>query len=249
MLTRISALLCVALALRVSALDAAEFTILPLRVDLDRTNRAAEIVIRNDDTAPLRLQLEAMSWQQDAEGRDHYEPGEGLTYFPRALEIPAGESRIVRLGVRAAPVSREEAFRLFFEQLPPPTEEPAPSGARLRVLLRVGVPVFVAPLQPERKGEIAGLQMQGGRVRWVVANAGNVHFVADRAELVALGRDGSPLYSQQIPERYFLAGVVKTLQADIPRELCAKTAALEVSLVGEQVDLRRRVDVEPGACN
>jgi len=248
MLTGIRAICCFALAVWMPALVAADFTILPLRVELDRANRATEVVVRNDETTPLRMQLEAMSWHQDADGKEHYEPSEGLTYFPRVLEIPPGESRIVRLGVRAAPVTREETYRLFFEQLPPPTEDPAPAGARLRILLRVGVPVFVAPVQPERKAEITRLEMQGGRVRWTVANAGNVHFVADRVELVALARDGTRLYVQQFTERYFLAGVLKSLQADIPREVCAQVAALEASVAGANVDLRRRVDVEPGAC-
>jgi fimbrial chaperone protein len=230
------------------AIVAAEFAILPLRVALDRTNRAAEVVVRNDDKAPLRMQVQAMAWRQDADGKDQYEPAEGVIYFPRTLEIPPGESRIVRVGIRAAPVTREETYRLFIEQLPPADQAPAPVGATLRVLLRVGVPVFVAPAQAERKAEVTRLDMKAGQVRWAVANAGNVHFVAERVELAALARDGTRLYSRQFQERYFLAGVAKPLQAEIPPELCAQVAALEASVVGEHLDLRRRVDVEPGSC-
>ncbi len=70
-----------------ASIVAAEFAILPLRVELDRANRAAEVVVRNDDKAPLRMQVQAMAWRQDADGKDQYEPAEGLIYFPRALEI------------------------------------------------------------------------------------------------------------------------------------------------------------------
>lgn len=246
---RIPALLFLGLVGWASALFAGEFTIIPLRVALDRATRAAEVVVRNDDTAPLRMQLEAMAWRQDAEGKDQYEPAEGLIYFPRALEIPPGESRIVRVGVRAAPVTREETYRLFIEQLPPPGQDAAPAGATLRVLLRVGVPVFVAPAQAERKAEITRLEMRAAQVRWTVANAGNVHFVADRVELAALARDGTRLHTQQFQERYFLAGVAKALQAEIPRELCSQVMELEASVTGENLDLRRKLDVEPGSCN
>lgn len=190
-----------------------------------------------------------MAWQQDAHGKDRYQPADGLIYFPRALEIPPGEARIVRVGVRATPVAREEAYRLFIEQLPPASPEPPPAGATLRVLLRVGVPVFVAPAQPARKGEIARLEMRGGSVDWAVANAGNVHFVADRVELVAFSGDGTRLHAQRYQDRYFLAGVTKQLQTAIPRELCSQVAALEASVVGESLDLTRKIDVEPGACN
>jgi len=114
---------------------AGDFVINPLRVTMDRTSRASEVSVRNDDTVPLRMQVEALTWRQDASGADQYEPAEGLLYFPRVLEIPPGESRIVRVGVRAAPVSREEAYRLFFEELPPPGGNPN-AGTSLQVLLR-----------------------------------------------------------------------------------------------------------------
>jgi fimbrial chaperone protein len=249
MLTRAAGLLLPVLAAWSPALVAGEFAILPLRIGLDAATRAAEVVVRNDDKQPLRMQVEAMSWRQDAEGRDRYEPAEGLIYFPRALEVPPGETRIVRLGIRAAPVSREETYRLFLEELPPPEQAAAPSGATLRVLLRVGVPVFVAPARIERRGEIASLEMKSAQVHAAVANGGNAHFAADRLELAALARDGTRLHAHQFQDRYFLAGVVKRLRTDIPRELCPQVAALELSVVGENVDLRRKVDVAVNSCN
>jgi fimbrial chaperone protein len=229
------------------ALAAGEFAIMPLRVSLDRANRAAEIVIRNDDKAPLRMQIEARAWRQDAEGRDHYDATDGLIFFPRALEVPPGDSRIVRVGIRAAPVAREETYRLFIEQLPPP-EAAGASGATLRVLLRVGVPVFVAPAQPERRAQITRLEVKGGQARIEVANAGNVHAAADLVELVATARDGSALLRRQLPERYFLAGAVRPFMAEIPGDVCRRAAAVEVSIVGDGVDLRRRAEVGPGSC-
>lgn len=231
-----------------STAAAGEFVINPLRVGLDRATRSAEVTIRNDDKTPLRMQVEAMSWRQDAEGKDQYEATAGLIYFPRALEIPPGESRIVRVGIRAAPVTNEEAYRLFVEQLPPVSPDPPPAGATLRVLLRVGVPVFVAPAQAVRKAEITRIDIKGGQVEWAVSNPGNVHFAADRVELAALSRDGSRLHEQRYQERYFLAGVAKLMQATLPRELCPQVAALEASVLGEGLDLTRKIDVEPGAC-
>ena len=70
--------------------EAAEFTINPLQVRLDRTSRASEIVVRNDDSAPLRMQVQAMTWRQDADGQDQYEPADDLLYFPRARRFPRG---------------------------------------------------------------------------------------------------------------------------------------------------------------
>ena len=245
---RLFSLLAVALLASAPA-AAGEFVINPLRVTLDRTTRASEVVVRNDDTTALRMQVQAMTWTQNAEGADQYEPTESLLYFPRTMEIPPGESRIVRVGVRAAPVTREETYRLFIEELPPASaaEEQA-QGTSLRVYLRVGVAVFVAPAQPERKGEITRLGLKERRVEWAVANGGNVHIRADQVELAGIARDGRRLFTQQIPERYFLAGATRTMRFDIAPEVCSQLAAIEASVVAERLDLKRKLDVDPGAC-
>lgn len=249
LMSLVTLLLCLVLSVWAPGLLAGEFTIVPLRVALDRAARSAEVTVRNGDKMPLRMQVEAMAWRQDADGQDRYESTDGLIFFPRAMEIPPGESRIVRIGVRATPVSREEAYRLFIEQLPPPGQAAPPPGASLLVLLRVGVPVFVAPVQSERRGQITHLEMKGGQALITVANVGNVHFVADRVEMVALSRDGTRLHARQFPERYFLADTAKPLAAAIPRELCPQVAALEVVVVGDEVEMRRKIDVGPGDCN
>ena len=106
-------LVAVVVVLASARAAAGEFVINPLRVTLDRTTRATEVVVRNDDKTPLRMQVQAMTWTQNVDGVDQYEPADALLYFPRTMEIPPGESRIVRVGVRAAPVTREEAYRLF----------------------------------------------------------------------------------------------------------------------------------------
>jgi fimbrial chaperone protein len=246
---RFPGLLLVALVTWAPALVAGEFTINPLRVNLDRATRASEITVRNDDTAPLRMQVQAMAWRQDAEGRDQYEISDDLIYFPRALEILPGESRIIRVGVKAAPVSREETYRLFIEELPPAAPANAdPAGTSLRVFLRVGVAVFVAPAQIDRKAEITRLDLRGGVAQWAVSNSGNAYFRTERVELVGLARDGAQVFVQDFPERYFLAGVVKTLRFDIPREACARLATLEASVVADNLNLKRKLDVDSTAC-
>jgi fimbrial chaperone protein len=228
---------------------AGEFVINPLRVNLDRSTKASEVLVRNDDKVPLRMQVEAMSWSQGGEGPDQYVPAEGILYFPRTMEIAPGESRVVRVGVRAAPVTREEAYRLFIEELPPaPVAGDEAQGTSLRVFLRVGVAVFVAPAQPQRAGEITRLDLKGRQVEWVVANKGNVHFRADQVELVGSAKDGTRLFVQPFQERYFLAGVTRMLRFDIPPETCGRLAKLDVVVVADRLDLKRSLDVPPGSC-
>lgn len=246
-LPRILALVAAWLLLMPMLAEAGEFVINPLRVTLDRSTRASEVVVRNEDRSPLRMQVEAMAWTQDDSGADQYAPAEGLLYFPRTMEIPPGESRIVRVGVRAAPVTREESYRLFIEELPPATAaEDMAQGASLRVFLRVGVAVFVAPAQPERKVQITRLALTGRLAAWTVENAGNVHLRAERVELTGRSREGATLFTQVFAERYFLAGATRTLRFELPHEWCAQLASMEATLLADRMDLKRRIDVEPG---
>ncbi len=228
--------------------NGAEFVINPLRVDLDRTHKAGEFVVRNEGTEPLRMQLQAMSWKQDTQGKDQYESDESLIFFPRTMEIPPGATRVVRLGVKAAPVTREDAYRLFVEELPGSTPGPIAPGASLKVLLRVGVAVFVAPAQPEIAGAISSLEMQGGQVAWSVANTGNVHFRADQLELSGHARDGTQLFLEKVDDRYFLAGTTKQMRFRVPPELCGRLSSVEARVAAEKVDLKRGIDVDISRC-
>lgn len=249
MLKRISYLVVAALCAWGSATRAAEFTINPLHVTLDRATRASEILVRNDDSVPLRMQVQAMNWRQDADGQDQYELADGLLYFPRTMEIPPGDSRVIRVGVRAAPTAREDTYRVFVEELPPAVPaSAAPSGTSLQVLLRVGVPVFVAPAQSDRKAEITRLELRGTSAEWAVVNMGNVHLRAEQVALTGVARDGSKLFEQSFQERYLLAGAVKTLRFNIPPEKCAQLAVLEAVVVAEDLELNRKLDVAPGSC-
>lgn len=228
---------------------AGEFAINPLRVTLDRGTRASEVVVRNDDRQPLRMQVESMAWTQDAAGADQYVASDGLLFFPRTMEIPPGESRIIRIGIRGAPVSREDTYRLFIEELPPATApDEAASGTSLRVFLRVGVPVFVAPATSERKGAITQLTLAGGQVAWTVENAGNAHFRADQVALTGRSVAGEVLFTQAFTERYWLAGTTRTLRYDVPPAACAQLASIEGVVEGDHAALKRRIDVAPGAC-
>jgi len=230
-------------------LEAGEFTINPVMLSLDRNVRSSEVVVRNDDSTPLRMQVEAMTWRQDADGKDQYDPVDGLIYFPRAMELAPGESRIVRVGVKASPVAQEDSYRLFIEELPSAEPGAQGQGASLRVFLRVGVAVFVVPAKVNKAGEISALVVRRGSAEWSVANTGNVHFRTDRVTLAGVAKDGSLLFTQEFPERYFLPGVVKKLRFDIPQGACTQLAALEASVVGDGLDLKRKLNVDAGSCS
>jgi fimbrial chaperone protein len=227
---------------------AGDFVISPLRVTLSREVKSTQIEVRNDDTRPLRVQMQAMAWSQDAEGKDQYADSDALLFFPKTMEIPPGASRVVRLGPRALPTGAEEAYRMFIAELPGPEDAAGTGSASVRILLRVGVAVFVAPLVPKAGAEFGPLALRHGDVDLSLSNTGNVHIAADRLAIVGLDRAGKSVFEVPLRERYFLAGTTKRLHAQVPRELCAQLESLQAVLVGSGVDLKRRLDVVQADC-
>lgn len=66
------------------------------------------------------VQLEAMAWNK-AQGQDIYTPTTDLIAAPPIFTVPPGGTQIVRIGLRRAPdPQRELAYRVYFQEIPPP---------------------------------------------------------------------------------------------------------------------------------
>ncbi len=76
------------------------------------------------------------------------EPSADVTFFPKLVELAAGTSRNIRVGINAG-VARdvEQSFRIFIEELP---DQSAPAANTVAIRTKVGIPVFVRPTKPVR---------------------------------------------------------------------------------------------------
>jgi fimbrial chaperone protein len=124
----------------VNAAVAGSFAVNPVRLSLSEEHRVEAIIVRNQGSEAAVVQLETTAWTQ-AGGQDVYSPTREILATPPIFTVPAGGSQIVRVGLRRPfDARRELAYRLFFQEVPPP---PEPGQRGLRVALRIGVPVFV----------------------------------------------------------------------------------------------------------
>ncbi|MDB6085098.1 MAG: putative pili assembly chaperone transrane protein, partial [Gammaproteobacteria bacterium] len=120
---------------------AGSFSVSPLRVALSAAAPVAAVVVHNDGTEASVLQLELVGWTQ-ADNADVYAETAEVLATPPILTVPAGGSRVVRVGLRRAPDhERELTYRLYIQEIPPAL---AADFQGTRMTLRVGVPVFVA---------------------------------------------------------------------------------------------------------
>ena len=90
------------------------------------------------------------------------EPSADVTFFPKLVELAAGASRNIRVGINAG-VARdvEQSFRIFIEELP---DQSAPAANTVALRTKVGIPVFVRPAKPVRTAVIEGVSVEGGKV-------------------------------------------------------------------------------------
>jgi fimbrial chaperone protein len=189
-----------ALASLVAGADEGGLQLSPIRLDLSVKQRGGALTLTNKATTRKTIQVDVVAWSQQA-GEDVYTPSTALLANPPLFFLDPGASQVVRVGLPAAarnPAPVEQAFRVFLREVPDerPLEVPG-----LRVAMRLGVPVFIAPAS----GGAPQVQWSGaigadGIVTITLSNSGNIHVRAADLRLVApdgevLGHDGTMHYA------------------------------------------------------
>lgn len=178
------------------------FQVNPIRVDLNRVQTNAAITIRNDGAEPIVVQASVLAWTQE-DGKDGYAATTEALVTPPVMTIPPGGEQIVRVGLRRAPdLQRELAYRVFLQEVPPP---PKPDFNGLQVALRVGLPVFVAPVAAAtRQLEWSAQVDAAGTIRLTAVNPGNTHVQVTNLEMRVPGANEA--FAHESSLAYVLTG-------------------------------------------
>lgn len=229
---------------------AADFSVSPMIVEFQRGVRSAEIQVRNLDKQPIRFQIRATDWSQDASGKNIYADSKSLIWFPRAIELAPDESRIIRVGIRALPATQEQAYMIFITEVPLEGSRPEKAqGAQVQIILSVSVPIFVPPARAQPGGAVESIELSGGSLNVVVANAGNRHFSYREAVVVGVDSEGAEKFRQTVRGKTLLAGSRHSLEVRIPSEACRQLRELALTLTtSEKSAIKRRLDVSRAEC-
>lgn len=243
-------LLLIALTIVAPGTQAADFAVSPMVLEFGRGIRSAEIQLQNLDQQPIRFQVRGTDWSQDENGKNVYADSRSLIWFPRALEIAPGEKRIIRVGVKTLPASEEQAYTVFLREVALGGAQAGKgTGAQVRLLLSVAVPVFVPPLKPESGGTIESVELRGGILSVMVANEGNQHFNYRQALIVGLEPDRAEKFRQKVAGKTLLAGSRYHFKVKIPKEACRQLSELMVTLTTpKQTEIKRGLNVSRADC-
>ncbi len=177
----------------------------PVGVQFAPGQVSAMVTLANRGDMATSFQVRVMAWHQTADRvvvTGSLQPSAaGIIASPPLGTIGPGQTQTIRLLCIRPPVSRESVYRLIIDQLPPPA-----SPGRVRLVLRMSLPVFAEP--------------QGGTaptVTWSVfstskgtmleaRNTGTRHVSLTDIRLASAGRTQA-IGAGQLP--YLLAGATR----------------------------------------
>ena len=164
---------------------AAGLQVAPILLELSAKQNADGIWLSNTGGAALAAQVRVYHWTQP-NGADRLDESRDLIVSPPIVRLAPGARQLVRV-IRsgAPPDSREDAFRIFVDELPVDVSgAPADAAKGLRFVLRYSVPVFLAPRGEADKPKLSGhAELSANGLVLEVKNDG-----ATRAQLGNLSR-------------------------------------------------------------
>ena len=119
---------------------AGQLTVAPIRLTLAPNQANAPFTLTNNASSEGFYQLQLLAWDQ-VDGQQQLRQQQDLVVTPPVTMIPGNTDQVVRI-IRQQPTvsDKEKSYRLIISEIP---DTESDSGAQLKVLLRLSVPVFV----------------------------------------------------------------------------------------------------------
>lgn len=184
---------------------AAALEIAPIRLNLSAKQAVTSFVVTNRSDVSTIVQIEPKLWIHQ-NGQEKLEDTRDLLISPPMITIPANSSQTVRVGLRRPPDPHTElSYRIFLQEV----AVQKPKGEGLNILLRIGFPVYVAPIQAVRENlnwQIKSLPDK--QYQLALKNQGNVHVLINELKLAP--EKGSPVYEKKNLAVYVPPGELET---------------------------------------
>jgi fimbrial chaperone protein len=219
-------------------LKASAFTVTPVRVLLSPGTSSALLTVRNDSTELIRFQISLRAWNLSPDGDMQLTETKDLVFFPAMMELKPAEERKVRIGSAfKAAVPTERSYRIFFEELPPAQVATAETaGAQVRVLTKMGIPIFIQPASLVIKADLTNVSAAQRKVSFDVQNAGNTFFTVTNAKITGTNKTGVPTFTKQLDGWYVLAGGTRHFQFEIPADACTSSDRFKLEVSSSLTD-------------
>jgi fimbrial chaperone protein len=227
---------------------ASSFTVNPIKIVLSEKERSSLLTVQNQSAEPLRFQVSVNGWSQSPSGEMMLSGTKDIVVYPSILTLAPGEQRKLRIGSTTPITGTEKSYRIFVEELPPLQTAKKPTSSEVKVLTKMGVPVFLEPAGATTQAAVENLSLSKGHLAFDVKNAGNVHFIASKIAVRALGAGGEAVHSAEVQGWYVLAGTVRHFDVEIPRAACERASAVSVDVPLEKGAATARIGTRREGC-
>lgn len=227
--------------------QAARFQVQPTQVALSGEHHTGSVTITNRSDRAVRFQVKAMAWDEAEDGAMKLVPSDDLVVYPTLFTVDAGASRSVRVAAAAAPAARETSYRIFVEELPPLRRSDDPTPARITMLTRMGIPVFLPPRAPRFDGVVTA-ELHGGNLGVRLLNRGTVHVRVASVRVIG-DRGGVVSFDRTQTGWYLLAGRARRYPLALSAADCARLGRVRVEVVTDHGTWRTTVAVAAGTCD
>ncbi|MFA5121217.1 molecular chaperone [Zavarzinia sp.] len=160
---------------------ASSIQVSPIRVELSADQPVLAVYVTNNGSNSLLVQASVESWTQVG-GEDRHAPTRDVLVNPPQFRLAPGEKQILRYGLVNRQLGSggiEASYRAFLQEIP---ETPPVGGATLQTVLRISIPVFIAPAGGAKPAG-AWSSPAPGVLRY--QNTGNVHLQLGKMRVVS----------------------------------------------------------------
>lgn len=227
---------------------AGNFQVNPVQIFLSKDAPTSLVSVRNESDEQMRFQITGFTWQQDEKGEMKLAPTQDIVFFPALLVLNKAEKRNIRVGTSVEAGTQEKTYRIFVEELPPLVKQNDKKNA-VRVLTRMGIPIFITPQGAKASADIQGPSVRNGRIAFKVRNMGNAHFRLTGIRVGLKDVAGKALSERTEPGWYVLAGGVRAYDLELAADACKQAKVVEIDLQSDVVKGHTAVPVTPGDCS
>jgi fimbrial chaperone protein len=118
--------------------SASSLKVNPVHINLPAGRQSVSLKMSNGDAAAASVRVTTFGWTQ-VDGRDVYTPTNNVIVSPPIFTIPAGQTQLVRMGLRSP--NGPGAYRVIFEEI----AAQRPAGGQIQVTLKLNLPLYILP--------------------------------------------------------------------------------------------------------
>ena len=162
-----------------------------------------------------------------------------IVVYPGLLTLAPNEERKLRIGSTVPAGAAERSYRVFVEELPPLRAPQTTNKSEVKVLTKMGIPIFVRPAKPMAAGTVEGMGLAKRKLAFTVKNTGNVHFLLQSVRVKALDAKGAAAFEKNVEGWYVLTGGTRVWEIDFPKKECAKSKTIDGGSAGRRDQVQR----------